>query len=321
MGSGRWTGRLHRLGRAGGPVDREERQISKCQIGLPCKTGACQMLLAKSYCAAHRDQAMNSKIVAIILTLLCLLLAAGLIYRHNTANQEKKQDVATIRYYSNEWTDVSRKLDEQKLVNLSLERDYATQSEELRTYSNKLESVSANLAKTEADAKVAAETAKEEVRRRDVRIAELENERDGMTAKMTDLTSSISTLETQIADTQRKLEASEGDREFLLKELKRLQAEKTDLERQFNDLAQLRDQVRRLRDELSISRRLEWIRRGLYGNLKGGELLRRGLVSSPARTNFNLDVEIRREGGATVLTNAPTSEPEPAEPNTTSMVK
>lgn len=248
---------------------------------------------------------MNSKIAAIVLTLLCLLLAAGLIYRHSTATKEKKQDVATIGHYSNEWVETSRKLDEQKLVNLSLERDFTTQAEELKTYSNNLASVSANFAKTQADAKAAAETAKEEISRRDARINELESERDGMTKKMGELTSSISTLENQIADTQRKLEASEGDREFLLKELKRLQAEKSDLERQFNDLASLREQVRRLRDELSVSRRLEWIRRGLYGSLKGGEMLRKGFTGSNAKgTNFNLDVEIRRDGGATVLTNS-----------------
>jgi hypothetical protein len=144
------------------------------------------------------------------------------------------------------------------------------------------------------------------MRKRDAKIAELESERDGMTEKMDQLTTSISDLETQIADTQRRLEVSEGDREFLVKELKRLQAEKSELERQFTDLAALRDQVRKLRDELSISRRLEWIRRGLYGSLKGAELLRKGMASAtPGQTNFNLDVEVRREGGATVLTNTP----------------
>ena len=264
---------------------------------------------------------MNSKIVAILLVLLCLLLGAGLIYRHNTAKKDRKDDVAKIYHYSNEWVETSKKLDEQKLVNLSLERDFATQAEELKTYSNNLATVSADFVKTQADAKTAAEAAKEEVRRRDGRISELEGERDGMTKKMTDLTGSISSLETLIADTQRKLEASEGDREFLLKELKRLQAEKTDLERQFNDLAQLREQVRRLRDELSVSRRLEWIRRGIYGSLKGGEMLRQGLASTAARTNYNLDVEIRREGGATVLTNAPTSDATSAATNSTSVNK
>lgn len=251
---------------------------------------------------------MNSKIVAIFLTILCLLLAAGLIYRHSTATQEKKKDVATINHFSNQVVEVSGKLEEQKMVNLSLERDFATQAEELKNYSNNLATVSANYTKTQADAKTAAENAKEEVRRRDNRITELESERDGMTRKMNDLTNSISNLENQIADTQKKLDASEGDREFLLKELKRLQAEKSELERQFNNLAMVRDQVRRLRDELSVSRRLEWIRRGLYGSLKGSELLRRGFAGAPARTNYNLDVEIRRDGGVKVLTNTPAAD-------------
>jgi septal ring factor EnvC (AmiA/AmiB activator) len=263
---------------------------------------------------------MNSKIVAVLLLLICLLLGAGLVYRQSTATQEKKKDVATIHHYSNEWVETSKKLDEQKLVNLSLERDFTSQSEQLTTYSNNLVSVNANFEKSRADAQAAADSAKEEVRRRDVRIAELENERDGMTRKMGDLTNSISNLENQIAETQHKLEASEGDREFLLKELKRLQAEKTELERQFNDLAQLRDQVRRLRDELSVSRRLEWIRRGLYGSLKGGELLRKGLASAtPARTNYNLDVEVRRDGEAKVLTNHPASDSTAANTNTSSL--
>jgi septal ring factor EnvC (AmiA/AmiB activator) len=253
---------------------------------------------------------MNSRIAATLLALLCLLLAAGLLYRHTLATKEKKEDVATIYHFSNQWVETSHKLDEQKLVNLSLERDYATQGEELKNYSNNLASLSANLAKTQSDAKAAAQTAQEEVRKRDARIAELENEREGMTRKMNELTNSISHLEIQIAETQRRLDTSEGDREFLLKELKRLQTEKAELERQFNDLALLREQVRHLRDELSVSRRLEWIRRGLYGNLKGGELLRKGFASAaPVQsTNYNLDVEIRREGGARILTNNPASD-------------
>ncbi len=264
---------------------------------------------------------MNAKIVAILLTVLCLLLAVGLIYRHTSATEEKKKDVSTITHFSNEVVDVSKRLDEQKLVNLSLERDNGTQAEEIKTYSNNLASVSASFAKTQADAKAAAETAKQEVRRRDARIAELETEREGMTRKMDDLTGSITNLETQIADTQVKLEASEGDREFLLKELKRLQAEKSELERQFNDLAQLRDQVRHLRDELSVSRRLEWIRRGLYGSLKGSEILRKSMASTAgARTNYNLDVEIRRDGSAEVLTNTPGAD-EITTTNTTSSTK
>ena len=119
---------------------------------------------------------------------------------------------------------------------------------------------------------------------------------------------SITSLESQIDDTKKKLAASEGDREFLLKELKRLQAEKAELERKFNDLAVLRDQVRKLRDELSIARRLEWIRRGLYGFERGAERLQKGLPAG-AQTNYDLNVEIKQSGGAKIVPTATNTPP------------
>jgi chromosome segregation ATPase len=117
---------------------------------------------------------------------------------------------------------------------------------------------------------------------------------------MTDLNTAIDELERQIAETERKLTASEGDREFLLAELKRLQTEKADLERQFSDLALLRDQIRKLKDELSIARRLEWIRRGLYGSEhKGAEKLQPGFATPPG--DADLEVEIRQDGESKVV--------------------
>jgi len=79
-----------------------------------------------------------------------------------------------------------------------------------------------------------------------------------------DLNAAITNLNTQILETQRKLTASEGDKAFLEKELKRLMGEKAELERQFNDLKVLRAQVAKLKEELTIARRLDWIRRGLF---------------------------------------------------------
>ena len=98
---------------------------------------------------------------------------------------------------------------------------------------------------------------------------------------------------------QRKLEASEGDREFLLQELRRLQDEKNSLERQFNDLAMLRDQIGKLKDELSLSKRLDWLRRGLYGSTpKAAEKLKQPLTST--NRNFGLDVELRNDGSVKI---------------------
>jgi uncharacterized coiled-coil DUF342 family protein len=241
--------------------------------------------------------------VAIALAVACLLLAGGIYYRHTVAVNEKQQDVALIQDFSNRWTVTKAKLDEHVAVILTLERDLDTRSKEALTYSNRLGSVSANLGKVQTEAKAAADAAKAEMVKRDARIAELEAERDDLSKSMASLNSSITTLEQQIADTRSKLDASEGDREFLLAELKRLHSEKAELERQFNDIALLRDQVRRLRDDLSVSRRLDWIRRGLYGNVfKGGEKLQRGFAPTvPAPVpSFDLDVELDREGGIRV---------------------
>ena len=113
--------------------------------------------------------------------------------------------------------------------------------------------------------------------------------------------------EIQVVDlfgqTEKKLSASEGDREFLLKELKRLQTEKAELERQFNDLSVLRTQVSKLKEELSVSRRLEWIRMGIYGfqDKKGAEQLMQTKTPAAAKTNFNLSVELKQDGSSKIV--------------------
>jgi septal ring factor EnvC (AmiA/AmiB activator) len=258
---------------------------------------------------------MKLKLAVVLLAIASIVLVGGLWYRHTVALESDEKNVATINQLSNEWKETSVKLDDQRKVNLTLEGELAARARELELISNNLASTSADLARTQTEAKAAMQAAEAEVKARDEKINQLEGERDDLTKRMTELNGSIDKLETQIADTERKLKASEGDREFLMNELKRLRAEKADLERRFQDLAVLREQVRKLRDELSISRRLEWIRRGIYGEIgKGAELLQRGFVVRAPVTNgvspkgaqqFNLDVELRREGDATVKTNAP----------------
>jgi hypothetical protein len=84
------------------------------------------------------------------------------------------------------------------------------------------------------------------------------------------------------ADTARP-SAPSPDRDFLTQELQRLQQEKAALERQFNDLLALREQVRKLKEELTVSRRLEWIRKGLNAGTmtNGARRLVEGLREYP----------------------------------------
>lgn len=249
---------------------------------------------------------MNGKVAALVLILICIGLGVGLVVRDNKAKTEKQLDISKIVQLSNIVVETQTRLEEQRTVNLTLTTNLSGREVDLATFSNKFVSVSANLTKAQIEAKAAAEAATAEMAKRDAKIADLQGQNDEMTKKMSDLNSSLTNLEKQIADTEKKLAASEGDREFLLKELKRLQAEKAELERQFNDLAVLRDQVRRLRDELSIARRLEWIRQGIYGiqSQRGGEKLMQSVPANVSRSsNTVLNVELKHEGPA--ATNAP----------------
>ena len=244
---------------------------------------------------------MKGKTGIVALVILCIGLGVGLLVRHAKAVDEERRAEARIKQLSEDVVHTQDQLSRQKEVNDTLEKTLESRTTEAQSLSNKLETVTATLTRTEQDAKAAAEQAKDEIAKRDAKIAELEGKNDDLTKQMADLNTSITGLESQIDDTKKKLATSEGDREFLLRELKRLQTEKAELERKFNDLAVLRDQVRKLRDELSIARRLEWIRRGLYGSEKGAEKLQKGLASVGTQTNYDLNVEIKQSGGAKVI--------------------
>lgn len=254
------------------------------------------------------------KALIAILILVCLGLSAGLYFRHNKAIKQEKADTTTIVQLSNTVVQTQAELSDQEKVNEALRQNITSRTQQLLETSNTLVTVRATLAEVRAEAKTAAETAAADLAKRDARINELENQRDDLTKRMTDLNGQIASLDNQISDMQRRLAASEGDREFLLQELKRLQSEKNELERQFNDLAMLREQVRKLRDELSISRRLDWIRRGLYGTLKGAERLQQGFEEEPqpAVQDFDLNVELKESGEVEVVpegTNSPPAAP------------
>ena len=88
-------------------------------------------------------------------------------------------------------------------------------------------------------------------------------------------------------------------------------AEKAELERQFTDIALLREQVRRLKEDLSVERRMEWIRKGIWasGEMKGAQMLIQGTKPPPKpRQDFDLNVEVNSDGTVRRIpsaTNAP----------------
>ena len=245
------------------------------------------------------------KVLIFLLVLVCAGLGFG-VYKFNqkavqeSAEAERAQREA--RELSDKLSQTSSNLEEQLQVNQKIDTDLAERTAALRQVSDEVEALRANLALAETKAAEEAKAAQAAITKKQAEIQELEGRNANLNNRMTDLTSAIDELENQIADTERKLAASEGDREFLLAELGRMQAEKVDLERQFNDLALLRGQIRRLRDELSLANRLEWIRRGLYGSqLPETDRLQPGFAPAVDPDRVDLDVDIRQGGGARVI--------------------
>jgi chromosome segregation ATPase len=269
---------------------------------------------------------MKSNVAAIILILACLGLGAVLWQQNQKHAEQTKELDKTIASYSNDVTSFDVRLKEQVMVNATLETNLAaTQikaSNDLAAVHATLATTSAELEKAQADAKAtaaaaaaAAASAEAALAERDKKIAGLENQNTELDKQSNDLRNSLTNLEVQIQATQKKLDASEGDKKLLMEELKTLQAKKAELEVQLTNLAFLKDQVKKLKDQLAIDRRLDWIRRGIYDAIgeKGGERLTHPPSSLPPSTNPALDVELRQNGGvkinppATPSTNAPST--------------
>jgi chromosome segregation ATPase len=256
---------------------------------------------------------MKDKAPVIVLIIVAIGLGVALIVVNNKARDQAQQADDRIKTLSNTVVTVRTSLEEQQAVNRVLETNLFVTTTQ---YSNKLASseaqlagTAADLAKAQAEAKAQADAAAAELAQRDKKIADLENQNQELDKQAVDLHGSISNLASQIAVTQNKLATSEGDRDLLLKELKRLQLAKADLESKFNDLVAVREQLHKLREELAVARRLDWIRRGIYEtfNEKGGERLVHPFHPVPTNTNTSLNVILRQDGGVKIQAPPPTN--------------
>lgn len=268
-------------------------------------TIACQRIAESAFCRL----VMKNTFGMVLLAVICVGLGIALVTSKKEAAALHKADSTTIVNYSNQWVETRFNLDEQKQVAAILEKDLESQKKVLGELTNSYSQTLASLSKTEGTLKVT----EEELKKREAKIQVLETQNQALEAQKaaldkqaSDLSSAITNLTTQISETQRKLAASEGDKAILERELKRLVAEKSDLERQFNDLTVMRAQVSKLKEELSIARRVEWIRQGLFtGNdQKGAQKLMQGVSApqpKPKPSAYDLNVEVSSDGTVKVI--------------------
>jgi chromosome segregation ATPase len=249
-------------------------------------------------------------IIVTILTIVCLTLGTTLLIQHTQARKQlEAAKVENVRVIEERNTERAR-VDEQAKVISQLETNLAQRKDELTAKAGELTAKAGELDKTAADLAKARndfKMAQAEVQKQASRIADLEGEKDRLTHKMDDLQGSIASLETKIADTKKKLELSEGDRQTLLTQLKHLEAEKASLVAQFNNIRSLRTQLAKLKEEAAIAQRLAWMRSGLYINQekKGAERLLAETSEKKPKTDGRLNVEIEQNGGAKVTSPKP----------------
>ncbi len=244
---------------------------------------------------------MKKTLGMIVLVVICIGLVVVLVVGKKNSEIQQKKDADTILDFSNQLTTANASLDELRQVNLMLTNDLDASRQTLMTFSNQYVATSASLSNTEAALKTAQD-----------QIAELESRNRVLDQQAAEMTNTIANLSAQIADTQMKLVASETNNAFLENELKRQVAERAELERKFNNLSQMRAQVRKLKDDLLVARRLKWMREGTdpTRQQRGAQLLM--VHTTEAQRNvgpaqYDLNVEVGSDGSVHVIstTNAP----------------
>jgi chromosome segregation ATPase len=245
---------------------------------------------------------MKTQLGVVILVVVCVGLVVALVVGRKRADNQQKKAADTILDFSNQLTTANASLDELRQVNLMLTNDLDASRQTLTILSNQYVTTSASLSNTTAALKTAQD-----------QITDLEAQNRALDQQAARFTNTLANLSAQIAETQMKLVESETNNTFLESELKRQVAEKAELERKFNNLSQVRTQVRKLRDDLLIARRLQWMREGTdpAQQRKGAQvLMARGPVTNrivgPA--HYDLNVEVSSDGSVQVvpaMTNAP----------------
>jgi len=214
---------------------------------------------------------MKIKIGVIVLAAVCIGLLIALFATKKAADEQRKNDSASILQFSNELVTAHTSIDDLNQVNLMLTNDLASLHQTVAALSNNLAETSNALSTT----KTSLATDESQIVNLNGRITDLEAQNKALDDRATELTNRIAELDALIAVTQHKLASSETDNAFLTAELQKQLAQKIELERKFNDLNVVRAQVKKLRDELFVTQHLEWMANGSNpGTLpKGATLL------------------------------------------------
>lgn len=254
---------------------------------------------------------MKNKIILVILAVICVVLLIGLFAIKKQSEEQHTSDASSILALSNDVVNASTKIIDLNQVNLALTNDLASSRQQLVEVSNSLATTIATLATSQSDLA----GAQSQITNLNSRVADLEFQNKTLDERVNELTNTIAQLNTQIADTQQKLIASGNANAYLQQELQRQMAQKAELEHKFNDLDELRQQVKKIKNDIFVARRLQFMKSDI-SQKKGSELLMQRNVpatNSAAVPGNGLNVEIGSDGSVRVIPPMGTSTNPPAQ--------
>ena len=184
---------------------------------------------------------MKIKVVIVLLAVAVIGLAIALFAVKKSGEEQHMTDVSSIVDFSNQVVNANLKINDLNQVNLMLTNDLALSQQQSAQLSNSLVAAAATIAASEATIA----TARDQITNLNLRIGDLETQNKVLDQRASELTNSIAQLNSLIEDTRSKLDASETNSAFLQQALQSQLAQKAEIEHKFNDLDELRTQVKK----------------------------------------------------------------------------
>lgn len=250
-----------------------------------------------------KDSSKAIQITVVVLGLVVVALLVALLYSGRQAAQRIEQDHVNIITLSNQVQNTVADLDEHKSVITNLVADLTARAADIQVLSNSLVITKVNLDEAQGSLK----TAQAELARRDEAISKLEAHNLALEANAAELEASLTNLNNQIMEIAQKLTVTEGDKTALTAELQRVLAEKAQLENGFSDLTTLQAQVKKIKRDENMARRLAQIQSGYPPaiEIKGAEKQVQSFRPPPPRPvstkSSDLNVEIGSDGSLKVI--------------------
>ena len=249
---------------------------------------------------------MKIKVVIVILAVACAGLAIALFAVKKQSEEQHVADISTIEDFSNQVVNADLKIKDLNQVNIMLTNDLALSQQQADQLSNSLAAAAVTIASSQATIA----SAQDQITNLNSRITDLESENKMLDQRASDLTNSIAKLDALIADTRSKLSASENNSAFLQQELQKQMTQKAEVEHKFNDLDELRQQVKKVKTDLFVARRLQLMRND-NSQKRGAQLLMQRATPPDNTPHYGLNVEVGSDGSVKVVpppgaaTNAP----------------